>query len=66
MSGLFGGGSAPALPPVTRMPSLGDSVLRDAKLQQTMLGKKKTGRLSTILSDNLSGNVNGSTGQLGA
>lgn len=66
MSGLFGSGNTPALPPVSRMPSLSDSTLRDAKTQQIMLGKKKTGRMSTILSENLTKNVNGSTGQLGA
>ena len=64
MSGLFGGSPKPQ--PVTRMPGMGDSVLRDANLQQQLLAKKKTGRQSTILSENLAQNVNGSTGQLGA
>lgn len=66
MSGMFGGGGSTKLPEPVRLPSPGDTALREARqLQIAQLGSR-TGRTSTILSDNLAKNVNGSVGALGA
>lgn len=65
MAGLFGSGSTAAAP-VVRMPSLSDSNLREAKTNEMANLKKRQGRQSTILSDSLSKNANGSVGAVGA
>lgn len=67
MAGLFGRPpKAPSLPPVQRMPSPGDTELREARQLQLQAGRQRQGRRSTILSDVLAKNVNGSVGALGA
>jgi hypothetical protein len=67
MGNLFGRTpAAPSLPPVQRMPSPGDTELREARQLQMQATRKREGRRSTILSDVLSQNVNGSVGALGA
>jgi hypothetical protein len=48
------------------MPSPGDTELREARQLQMQTMRKREGRRSTILSDVLSENVNGSVGALGA
>ena len=68
MSGLFGGGggSTQKLPEPPRMPSPGDAALREARNLQLQQTGARQGLLSTILSQNISQNVNGSRGALGA
>jgi hypothetical protein len=67
MGGLFGGGgSTPAPPPVVRMPSENDQNLRRVYTDTLANGRKRSGRLSTILADTTARNVNGSVGAIGA
>lgn len=67
MGGLFGGGgAAPKVTEPTRMPSPGDTALREARQLQLQQMRSTTGRQSTILTSNLANNVNGSKGALGA
>lgn len=67
MGKLFGGGGkATKLPEPVRMPSPGDTALREAQRLQIEQMRPRAGRQSTILSENLNRNVNGSAGTLGA
>lgn len=67
MTGLGGGGSTtPKVTEPVRMPSPGDTALREARQLQLEQLRATTGRQSTILTSNLSGNANGSRGTLGA
>jgi hypothetical protein len=65
MSGLFGGGSkAPPPPKVVRMPVEGDATVLAAQERARQEARRRSGRLSTILSDSLQ-SASGSTGRLG-
>lgn len=67
MGKLFGGGSKPAAPPpapVVRMPVETDPSVLAAGERARAEARRRSGRLSTILSDNLRG-LTGSSGKLG-
>jgi hypothetical protein len=62
MSGLFG--SKPEPPKVVRMPAASDETVLAARDRARLQARRRTGRLSTILSDSLR-SANGSAGRLG-
>ena len=65
MGNLFGGGSKlPPPPPVVRMPSATDPSVLAAGERARLAAQRRTGRLSTILSDGLQA-ATGSSGKLG-
>lgn len=64
MSGLFGGGKSPPPPKVVRMPAARDATLFAARARARQQALRRSGRLSTILSDSLK-TVTGSSGKLG-
>jgi len=65
MSGLFGGGgSKPEPPKVVRMPVVNDPTVQAAAQRARSSAGRRSGRLSTILSNPLR-SVNGSRGLLG-
>jgi hypothetical protein len=64
MSGLFGGGSKPPPPKVVRMPVASDATVLAARERARQLALRRSGRLSTILSDSPQ-SVSGSSDKLG-
>jgi hypothetical protein len=64
MSGLFGGGRKPEPPKVVRMPVPSDATVLAARERARLAALRRSGRLSTILSDSLQ-SATGSTGRLG-
>ena len=65
MSGLFGGGSKPPPPKVVRMPVVSDTTVQAARGRARQQALRRSGRLSTILSDSLQ-SVSGSSQKLGS
>ena len=53
MSGLFGGSSKPPPPKVVRMPVESDATVLAARERAKQEARRRSGRLSTILSDSL-------------
>lgn len=53
MSGLFGGGNKPPAPKVVRMPVASDASVLAARERARQQALRRSGRLSTILSDSL-------------
>lgn len=64
MSGLFGGGSKPPPPKVVRMPVENDASVLAARERARQQALRRSGRLSTILSDSLQ-SASGSSHKLG-
>jgi len=66
MSGLFGGGGSKPPPPpkVVRMPVASDASVLAARERARQQALRRSGRLSTILSDPLK-SVSGSNGTIG-
>lgn len=59
------GNNSSANPSVTRLPTQQDPSLRAAQLRAQEAARKRTGRLSTVLTDGLRGLV-GTAGKLGS
>ena len=64
MGNLFGSSKPPPPPPVVRMPVATDPSILAAGERARAEARKRSGRLSTILSDSLQ-SVTGSSGKLG-
>lgn len=73
MSKMFGGAPKaapvtipkPKLPAPVRMPTPTDPAMEDAAQRSRVIAMKRKGRMSTILTDQMSGNAGGSMGSSG-
>lgn len=61
-----GGGSSYEAPKPVRMPVMNDPAIEAARKKAITLASKRGGRQSTLLSNMMTGGVNGSQGNLGS